>query len=120
MSNITQRNFFKKFPDDQACLEYIFKVKFGLKYECPKCHHKGKWYLIKYKKSYLCEWCGLYIDPTVGTVFEGSSISLKLWFYAMHLFTSSFYCISVIELQKQLGVTYKTAWRMLQLIRRIL
>ena len=53
----------------------------------------------------------------VGTIFEKSRTPLQLWFYAMFLFTSSRHGVSGKELQRQLGVTYKTAWRMAKLIR---
>ena len=54
----------------------------------------------------------------VGTPFERSSTSLQKWFYAMYLFTTSRHGVPAKELQRQLGVTYKTAWRMGHEIRK--
>ncbi len=53
----------------------------------------------------------------VGTIFERSSTSLHLWFYAMYLITSTRCGISAKHLERELGVTYKTAWRMFNKIR---
>ena len=61
--------------------------------------------------------CGNHLHPTAGTIFHKSSTSLHLWFYAMYLMTSTRCGISAKQLERELGVTYKTAWRMAHLIR---
>ena len=111
MKPATIQQFFKKFPDDESCLKHLFNVRFGQGYKCPKCHKKAKWYAIKAERAYSCGDCGHHIHPTVGTIFEASSTSLQLWFYAIYLFTTRS-GVSAKELQRQLGVTYKCAWRM--------
>jgi transposase-like protein len=60
----------------------------------------------------------LHIQPTAGTIFHKSSTSLHLWFYAMYLMTSTRCGISSKQLERELGVTYKTAYRMTQKIRQ--
>jgi len=57
------------------------------------------------------------LHPTVGTPFEKTRTPLQLWFYAIHLFTVTRHGVSGKELERQLGVTYKTAWRIAKLIR---
>jgi len=57
------------------------------------------------------------LHPTVSTPFEKTRTPLQLWFYAIHLFTTTRHGVSGKELQRQLGVTYKTAWRVAALIR---
>ncbi len=54
----------------------------------------------------------------VGTPFEDSRTPLQLWFYAIYLFTTSRHGVPAKELERQLGVTYKTAWRMADQIRK--
>ena len=66
----------------------------------------------------LVPWCGHHLHPTVGTPFEQTRTPLQLWFYAIHLFTTTRHGVSAKELERQLGVTYKTAWRMAGLIRQ--
>ena len=112
MKQLTVRDFFKKFPDDETCLNHIFECRFGQGHTCPKCEREANWYRIKAERAYSCQWCGHHLHPTVGTPFEKSRTPLQLWFYAIYLFTSTRHGVSAKELQRQLGVTYKTAWRM--------
>ncbi|MDF1751636.1 MAG: IS1595 family transposase [Verrucomicrobiales bacterium] len=111
-------DFFNMFPDDESCLTHIFEVRFGQDYCCPKCEKSAKWYRIKAERAYSCGNCGHHLHPTVNTPFEKSRTSLRLWFYAIYLFTTSRHGVSAKELERQLGVTYKTAWRMGHEIRK--
>ncbi len=112
MKQMTVQQFFKRFPDEETCLKYLFDRRFGFNHECPKCEKQSGWYKIQAERAYSCGNCGHHIHPTVGTLFEKSRTNLQLWFYAMYLFTSSRHGVSAKELQRQLGVTYKCAWRM--------
>ena len=111
------RQFFQQFNDDQACLDHLFETRFGQGYVCSKCEREAKWYPLKSELAYSCQWCGNHLHPMVGAIFEKSRTPLQLWFYAIFLFTTSRHGVSGKELQRQLGVTYKTAWRMAALIR---
>jgi transposase len=117
-ASITIRDFFKQFPTDQACLEHIFNIRFGQGHACPKCERKASWYKIQAERAYSCQWCGHHLHPTVGTPFEDSRTPLQLWFYAIYLFTTSRHGVPAKELERQLGVTYKCAWRMGHEIRK--
>src|SRR5271155_3103771 len=116
-ASITIRDFFRQFPSDNACLEHIFTIRFGQGYACPKCERKANWYKIQAERAYSCQWCGHHLHPTVGTPFEDSRTPLQLWFHAIYLFTSSRHGVPAKELERQLGVPYKTAWRMAKEIR---
>ena len=109
---ITVQEFFKAFPDDDTCLDHLMKLRFGETLDCPKCDRHGKYHRIRKELAYECQWCGHHIHPMVGTPFENSHTPLHKWFYAMYLFTTSRHGVPAKELQRQLGVTYKTAWRM--------
>ncbi|MCZ0811103.1 IS1595 family transposase [Roseovarius sp. EGI FJ00037] len=117
MKQANVRQFFQQFPNDDACLEHLFNVRFGQGHVCPKCERSAKWYRLQSEQAYSCQWCGHHIHPMVGSIFEKSRTPLQLWFYAIFLFTTSKHGVSGKELQRQLGVTYKTAWRMARLIR---
>ena len=117
MKQTNVRQFFQQFPSDDACLEHLFNVRFEQGHECPKCERSAKWYRIKSEQAFSCQWCGHHIHPMVGSIFEKSRTPLQLWFYAIFLFTTSRHGVSAKELQRQLGVTYKTAHRMGRLIR---
>ena len=92
--------------------------RYGQNHTCPKCEREAKWYRIKAERAYSCQWCGHHLHPTVGTLFENSRTGLQLWFYAIYLFTTSCHGVPAKELERQLGVTYKTAWRMGHKIRK--
>ena len=115
---LTTAQFFRQFPDDEACLAHLFAVRFGQGFACPSCERPSRWYRIKAERAYSCQWCGHHLHPTVGTLFEQTRTPLQLWFYAIHLFTTTRHGVSGKELERQLGVTYKTAWRMATLIRQ--
>jgi transposase-like protein len=94
------------------------KVRYGHTVECPKCGKTGTFARLKKMPAYACPWCGHHIHPMAGTPFERSHTPLQKWFYAMYLFTTSRHGVPAKELQRQLSVTYKTAWRMGHEIRK--
>lgn len=112
------RQFFKQFPDDDACLDHLMETRYGKSFECPKCHKQSKYHRIKKRKAYECQYCGKHIYPCAGTPFAKSRTPLQLWFFAMFLFCATRNGVSAKELQRQLGVTYKCAWRMGHQIRK--
>lgn len=113
----TVQDFFKRFPDDDTCLEHLFHIRHGAKPVCPKCGEIGQFRKLSKLPAYTCN-CGHHIHPMVGTPFERSHTPLQKWFYAMYLFTTTRHGVPAKELQRQLGVTYKTAWRMGHEIRK--
>lgn len=116
----TVQDFFKRFGTDEACLDHLMTVRYGERVQCPKCSKVGRFVRIKSIPAYACPTprCGHHIHPMAGTPFERSHTALQKWFYAMYLFTTSRHGVSAKELQRQLGVTYKTAWRMGHEIRK--
>lgn len=114
----TVKDFFDRFPDDDSCLDHLMRLKFGERLECPKCHREGNFKRIKSIPAYSCAWCGHHIHPMVGTPFAKSRTPLQKWFYAMYLFTTSRHGVPAMELHRQLGVTYKAAWRIGHEIRK--
>ncbi len=115
----TVQSFFEHFPDDDTCLDHLFKTRFGKKPACPKCGEIGKFHRLKKMPAYTCN-CGHHIHPMQDTPFALSRTPLQKWFYAMFLFTTTRHGIAAKELQRQLGVTYKTAWRMGHELRKYL
>ena len=116
-------DFHAEFPDDDACLVYLWQTRYsedGEHAHCPKCDQtrRFKRYETKQQRqSWTCVGCGHHIHPTAGTIFHKSSTSLHLWFYAMFLVSSSRCGIAAKQLEREIGVNYKTALRMLHLIR---
>lgn len=120
----TIQDFNSEFPDDNACLEHIKEQRWpsGITTcDSPKCgnverrHHR-----VTGRTAYACDYCGKHIYPLAGTIFEKSTTSLKTWFYAMYLMGSTRCGVSAKQIQRETGVTYKTAWRMFKQIRTLM
>jgi transposase-like protein len=117
-TGLTLREFLKQYPDDETCLHHVFNSRFGQGYVCPSCKRASKWHRIHAERAYSCQWCGHHVHPTAGTLFQDTRTPLQMWLYAIYLFTTSRHGVSGKELERQLGVTYKTAWRMGHEIRK--
>ena len=122
-SQYSLMEFMREYPDDATCLETLWRTRYspdGVHADCPECgqSREFKRYATKQQRqSWTCVACAHKLHPTAGTIFHKSSTSLHLWFYAMYLMTSTRCGISAKQLERELGVTYKTAWRMAHLIR---
>lgn len=122
-SDYSVTEFLADFPDDAACLEHLWRTRHapdGDHAHCPRCdcERRFKRYATKQQRqSWTCTGCGHHLHPTAGTIFHRSSTSLRLWFHAMYLMTSTRCGISAKQLERELGVHYKTAWRMFNRIR---
>ena len=114
------KTFFRQFPDDDACLSYLMTTYYGKTLDCPKCGKHGKFHRVTGQPAYECAWCGLHIHPMANTIFHRSHTSLQKWFYAIYMFTTTRHGVAAKELQRQLSVTYKTAWRMAHQIRKLM
>ena len=110
-------DFQKQFPTDEACMEHMMRTRYGDRHDCEKCGRNAHFYRVKTRTAYACEYCGHQVYPMAGTPFENTRTSLQLWFYVMFQFCASRNGVSAKEVQRQTGVTYKTAWRMCNKIR---
>jgi len=108
----------KRFPDDNACLEHIFRTRYGKRFSCPGCGTDANYSRVKKRRAYQCEHCGHQEYPTAGTPFENTRTPLTDWFFVMFMFTTSRNGVAAKKVQREIGVTYKTAWRMCNLIRQ--
>ena len=117
----TVADFNREFPNDDACLEHVKEQRWpdGRTW-CVKCLKDRKHYRVSGRTAYACDHCGNHIYPLAGTIFEKSTTSLKTWFYAMYLMGSTRCGISAKQIQRETGVTYKTAYRMFRQIRTLL
>ncbi len=120
MQKYTIRNFNQDFPDDDACLESIVQMLYPEGTVCRACNEVRPHHKLTNRKAYSCDYCGTHVYPLAGTIFEKSRTPLKSWFYAMFLMASTRCGISAKQLERELGVTYKTAWRMFKQIRTLM
>ena len=121
MAHYTFKQFQAEYPDDDACLDKIMATRHGgSEIECPACKRTTKFHRITKRRAYACQSCGHHVYPCVGTPFEKSRTPLTHWFFAMYLMTSTRHGVAAKELERQLGVTYKTAWRMAHELRKLM
>jgi hypothetical protein len=113
----TLRQFQDRFPTEELCLDHLMRTRYGIEHECEGCDRMARFYRVKARRSYACNWCGHQVFPTAGTPFERTRTSLRDWFYVMFLFTTTRNGVAAKRVERELGVTYKTAWRMCHQIR---
>ena len=117
----TRNQFDKDFPNDDVCLEQVKQQRWpsGMVF-CATCEKERKHYRVTGRTAYACDRCGHHVYPLAGTIFEKSTTPLRIWFQAMYLMGSTRCGISAKQIQRETGVTYKTAWRMFKQIRLLL
>jgi transposase-like protein len=120
MQKYTIKNFDRDFPNDDACLEYLKNLRWPDGITCSKCQRVTKHHKITGRAAYACDFCGNHVYPMAGTILEHSSTPLRLWFHAMFLMGATRCGISAKQLERELGVTYKTAWRIFSQVRSML
>jgi len=117
MGKYTITDLRRDFPDDKACLEWLKTYRYPEGIFCKACGKVTKHHLMTTRRSYSCQECGNHVHPTAGTIFHKSTTALTTWFHAIFLMASTRTGISAKQVQRETGVTYKTAWRMFKLIR---
>jgi transposase-like protein len=113
----TLRQFQARFPTEDSCLDHLFQVRYAGT-DCPKCNRPLKYSRIAKRRAYQCQWCANQLYPTAGTPFDRTRTSLRDWFYVMFLFTTSRNGVAAKRVEREIGVTYKTAWRMCHEVRK--
>lgn len=108
------------FPDEEACLEWVINWRYPDGVTCKKCEKITKHYKDNGRRSYSCAECGNHLHPTAGTIFHNSHIPLTDWFYAIYLMSTNKAGTTAMQIQREIGCTYKTAWRMMHQIRKMM
>ena len=117
MKKYTVKQFMDDFPNDDACLEWLKNYRYPTGIFCKNCQEVTPHYPIKSRRSYSCQNCGNHVHPTANTIFHKSTTPLTTWFYVIYLMAQTRGGISAKQVERETGVTYKTAWRMCNLIR---
>ena len=117
MERYTIRDFQRDFPNDAACVEWLKEYRWPDGIHCETCNKVTKHHLMSSRRSFSCQHCGHHVHPTSGTIFHKSATRLTLWFYAIYLMAQTRGGISAKQIERETGVTYKTAWRMCKLVR---
>jgi hypothetical protein len=113
------REFEARFPDDRACARWLLARRWPDGFRCPACGHDHGWELGRGVVLIECARCHRQTSVTAGTVLHRSHLPLKVWFLAAWLVATHRNGISARQLGRQLGLgSYKTAWLLLQKLRR--
>ena len=110
--------FQKQFSDEASCVAFMFKRRWPEGFVCPACGKRRFAGLTSRPRLYECLDCGRQTSITAGTAMHRSKLPLTVWFWAAHLMSTHSNGMSALQLQDQLGVTYKTAWLLAQKLRR--
>jgi predicted DNA-binding transcriptional regulator YafY len=103
--------------DNESCIEWLKNQRYPNGIECPICKRITKHHKVSHKPCYACDNCGHQVYPAAGTIFHKSATPLKIWFNVIRQMTDSKRRFTAKDIQKEYGVTYKTAWRMLRILR---
>ena len=117
---MTYSRFLELFPDNDACLEYLKGKFFADGTDCPKCGKASKFHRITGRSAYSCQYCGHHVYPTAGTIFHKTHRQLAALVLRDLPNVSTRCGISAKQLEREIGVTYKTAHRMFKQIRTLL
>lgn len=121
MKKYSTKDFEKQFPNDDACLEWLFKTRYPQDVKCEKCGKVSPHFRIQNRPCYSCQICGSHVYPMAGTIFQDTRFDhLRLWFKAIACMSVTRCGISSRQLSRDLGVTIKTGYRMWKQIRSIL
>jgi transposase-like protein len=116
----TVKDLRRDFPNDDACLAWLVDWLYPDGITCKNCAKVTKHHKVKSRRSYSCDECGHHVHPTTGTIFHNSHVPLTDWFEAIWVMSSNKAGTSAKQIERQLGVTYKTAWRMMHQIRKMM
>ena len=111
--------FQQHFPDEAACVEYLFAARWPAGFACPGCGSSKAWALHTKAWTWECAGCGKQTSVTAGTIMHHSKLPLTTWFWAAYLMATHSNGISALQLQRQLALgSYKTAWLLCAKLRR--
>jgi len=113
----TLRDFQTRFANDAACRQYLAETRWPDGYRCPRCGHQDALDLPA-RDLWRCKDCGYDTSVTAGTILHRTRMPLTHWFCAAYLVATHTPGLSALQLQRQLGIRYETAWAMLQKLRR--
>jgi transposase-like protein len=110
----------ERLPDEEACLEFLRKLRWPEGFVCPRCGGRGS-STIRTRGLEQCLRCRYQASLTAGTVMHGTHLPLRVWCWAIFFLGRHKTGISALQLQKDLGLgSYKTAWTLLHKLRSAL
>lgn len=109
-AGLSMRQFHQRYGTDEQCEQALFDSRWPQGWSCLRCACTRHACTHNGRRLWECLSCGYQCSSIVGTIFEHTKLGLSVWFLAIYLMTQSKNAISALELKRQLGVSYKTAW----------
>ncbi|MCU7882414.1 MAG: IS1595 family transposase [Candidatus Thiodiazotropha sp. (ex Lucinoma aequizonata)] len=103
--------FLEKNGTDAQCSQALYQLRWPTGFVCPECGNTTGCKL-KSRKIYQCHKCHHQTSLTAGTIFHGTKLPLRKWFLAIYLLTQRKKSISALQLSREIGVNYDTAWKL--------
>ncbi|KKN13936.1 hypothetical protein LCGC14_1001220 [marine sediment metagenome] len=113
---ISSFEFFKMFPDERSARVHFEGATWPNGPVCPYCEYLDIT-TLKREGYYRCKSCRKDFTVRVGTVMHRSKIPIRKWLFAMYLVCTARKGVSSVQLSKEIGITQKSAWFLLQRIR---
>ena len=114
---LSMAEFMSSYGREVACREALERARWPGGFACPKCSHGACRRFERGGQLYFeCTACGRQTSIVSGTLFQASKLPLRLWFLAMHLLSAAKTNLSALEIKRHLGVCYRTAWRVKQMV----
>jgi len=114
----TAMEFESRFATEEACRAYLMQIRWPEGWRCAHCGHSKGW--ATGRALWHCAQCGYQSSVTAGTLFHGTNKPLRLWFKAMYLITAAKNGLSAKTLERELGISYPTAWTWLHKLRQVM
>jgi len=105
--------FCQRYGTDEQCEQALAAARWPEGFVCPRCQWRAAWSFRRGHQPYRqCVECGYQCSVIAGTMFEATKLPLTRWFMALQLITQAKNGISALELMRQIGVSYPSAWLM--------
>ena len=111
------KEFQARFRDDDACRQCLATCRWPAGFCCPRCG-QAEAFELPQRRLWQCKACGRQTSLTAGTVLHRTRLPLTVWFWAAYLVTTHTPGLSAVQLQRQLRISYETAWALLHKLRR--
>ncbi len=112
-------DFFHQYGREDQCREALFRLRWPSGFICPECGN-STYCEIKQRKVYQCHHCHHQTSVTANTIFHGTKLALTQWFLAIYLLTQRKKSLSALQLSREIGVNYDTAWRLKQKLMQVM
>lgn len=102
--------FLERYGTEAQCRDAVFSVRWPNRFVCSACSNTT--YCTLGRGVFQCHHCHHQTSLTAGTIFQATKLSLRTWFLAIYLLTQHKQSVSALQLSRNLGVSYNTAWRL--------